>query len=414
MKKVGMIVLEVWQKIKYIIISLIVLTIISVVALSSFVLYNMNTDLIQSNVFIDNIDVSGLTKPQAVQKITTLKTLDELSLRYGKNTWDIPASDFDFVYNIEDSVNKAYLVARSNDFFENYFDIIFLKLGERKDIELTNSYDMSKIEKFVDKIAKELNSKPVEAKITAEKGNVNVIAGRDGKTLQKDTLMKEIEVAFDDSLSSVVEVDIPFAVKSPKLKYSTLKNINGLIASYETRYSTLEYERSHNIENAANILDKQLLMPGQEVSFMKSVGDISWYNGFMMANVIVNNKYEQGMGGGICQVSTTLYNALIESGVEIKERKNHSLPVKYVPLGRDATVATNSPDLKYINNYDFPIYIRNYASNGVMKSEIYGDTTKAQKVQIYTQYVGGRVVTYKVENGKSVILSSDVYSRPSV
>jgi len=366
---------------------------------------------ISKNVYINNVNVSGLTKEEAIAKVNSNVKLQDLTLIYGKHKFSKDFNEIGFKYSVDKAVNEAFSVAKSINFFENISTLIKLNMGDRKDIKLSHEYDEKLLDKFIADISKKLNTNPKEATIFAANGKVTVTAGKDGKVVQKEKLINDINEAINTAVTPFVEVKISFITKSPKLKYSDLKQVNGLIASYQTRYSMADYGRSHNIENAAMILDKQVIMPGEEVSFLNRLGDISWYNGFSSANIIVNNKYVKGMGGGVCQVSTTLYNALIQSGVEIKERKNHSLAVHYVPLGRDATVASGSVDLKYKNSYDFPIYIRNYASNGIMRSEIYGDTTKVSKIQIYTAYYGGSVVTYKIQDGKKTIISSDWYSR---
>lgn len=399
--------MQLLKKLKYIIIVLSIL----VVALYLYIAFSMIGDKIPKNVYINNVDVSLLTKEEAIEKVNSNVKLQELTLQYGKNKFSKDFDKINFRYDVEKGVEEAFAVAKDTDFFKNILTIIQLNMGDRRDIRLGYEYDEKKLDKFITDISKKLNSNPKEATITASKGKVKVTAGKDGKIVQKQKLLEDINSAIESATTPFVDVNISFITKSPKLKYADLKQINGLIASYQTRYSTADYGRSHNIENAAAILDKKIIMPGEEVSFLKSLGDINWYNGFMRATIIVNNEYVQGMGGGVCQVSTTLYNALLQGGVEIKERKNHSLAVHYAPLGRDATVATGSTDLKYKNSYDFPIYIRNYASNGVMRSEIYGDTTKVKKIELYTSYHKGAVVTYKIQDGKKTIISSDWYTR---
>jgi len=399
--------LQLLKKLKYIII---ILTIF-VVALYLYIAFLMMGNKIAKNVYINNVNVSDLTKEEAVAKVNADVKLQDLTLIYGKHKFSKDFDGIGFKYSVDKAVNEAFSVAKSINFFDNISTLIKLNMGDRKDIKLSYEYNEKLLDKFIAEISKKLNTNPKEATIFAANGKVTVTPGKDGKVVQKEKLIKDINEAINTAVTPFIEVKISFIKKSPKMKYSDLKQVNGLIASYQTRYSTADYARSHNIENAAMILDKQVIMPGEEVSFLNRLGDISWYNGFSRANIIVNNKYVKGMGGGVCQVSTTLYNALIQGGVEIKERRNHSLAVNYVPLGRDATVASGSADLKYKNCYDFPIYIRNYASRGVMRSEIYGDTTKVSKIQIYTAYYGGSVVTYKIQDGKKTVLSSDWYSK---
>ena len=179
-------------------------------------------------------------------------------------------------------------------------------------------------------------------------------------------------------------------------------------------------------------------MPGEEVSFLNTLGTVSQQNGFKISKIIVNNEFQDGVGGGVCQVSSTLYNALLMSGMGITSRTNHTFPIVYIPTGRDATVANDGPDLKYKNNYDFPIFIKNYAYNGHMVSEVYGNVEKAKKYEIYSEitsstppnviytndntiekgkevvedkgHIGYTAVTYRIINGQKLVVSRDTYA----
>lgn len=137
-------------------------------------------------------------------------------------------------------------------------------MGDRKDIKLSYEYDEKLLDKFIADISKKLN--PKEATIFAANGKVTVTPGKDG-VVQKEKLINDINGAINTAATPFIKVKISFITKSPKMKYSDLKQVNGLIASYQTRYSTADYARSHNIENAAMILDKQVIMPGEEVLF---------------------------------------------------------------------------------------------------------------------------------------------------
>ena len=178
-------------------------------------------------------------------------------------------------------------------------------------------------------------------------------------------------------------------------------------------------------------------MPGDEISFQHLLGEVSTSNGFKSAKIIINNEYKDGIGGGVCQVSSTLYNALLLGGIDITQRTNHSFPIGYVPVGRDATIATPGPDLKYKNNNPFPVLIKTYAGGGIMTAQIYGDTTKSKKVDIYSEvtstvppnvvykndpnlpkgkeeiedpgHTGYTSVTYKIVDGQKSVISRDRY-----
>ncbi len=372
-------------------------------------LIHTNDGYIYRNVSINNIDVSGLTKSDATELLENKFKLEDLKIHYKDKIWKEKFSNLGFYYDIKKAVDDAYDIGRADTILNNTIDIIGLYIGSNQDVHMGYVKDNDKLKSVIKRISEYIDSEPVQAVIDANRGKIKIKAGKDGKRVKQEELFKNIENTISNSSINSIDVDIPIDTISPKLKYNQLKNINGMIAVYETRYPIKNISRSHNIAVTANKLDKQLIMPNQEISFLKILGDVTVAQGFSRATIIVNNKFVDGVGGGVCQVSTTLYNAVLESGLTVKERTHHSLPVHYVPLGRDATVAEGAPDLKYKNEYDFPVYIRMYASNGIMRTEVYGDTTRARNIKIYSRVYGKSAVTYAVENGKTKVISRDVY-----
>lgn len=372
-------------------------------------LIHTNDGYIYRNVSINNIDVSGLTKSDATELLENKFKLEDLKIHYQDKIWKEKFSNLGFYYDIKKAVDDAYDIGRADTILNNTIDIIGLYIGSNQDVHMGYVKDNDKLKSVIKRISEYIDSEPVQAAIDANRGKIKIKAGKDGKRVKQEELFKNIENTISTSSSNSIDVDIPIDTISPKFKYNQLKNINGMIAVYETRYPIKNISRSHNIAVTANKLDKQLIMPNQEISFLKLLGDVTVAQGFSRATIIVNNKFVDGVGGGVCQVSTTLYNAVLESGLTVKERTHHSLPVHYVPLGRDATVAEGAPDLKYKNEYDFPVYIRMYASNGIMRTEVYGDTTRARNIKIYSRVYGKSAVTYAVENGKTKVISRDVY-----
>lgn len=372
-------------------------------------LIHTNDGYIYRNVSINNIDVSGLTKSDATELLENKFKLEDLKIHYQDKIWKEKFSNLGFYYDIKKAVDDAYDIGRADTILNNTIDIIGLYVGSNQDVHMGYVKDNDKLKSVIKRISEYIDSEPVQAAIDANRGKIKIKAGKDGKRVKQEELFKNIENTISTSSSNSIDVDIPIDTISPKFKYNQLKNINGMIAVYETRYPIKNISRAHNIAVTANKLDKQLIMPNQEISFLKLLGDVTVAQGFSRATIIVNNKFVDGVGGGVCQVSTTLYNAVLESGLTVKERTHHSLPVHYVPLGRDATVAEGAPDLKYKNEYDFPVYIRMYASNGIMRTEVYGDTTRARNIKIYSRVYGKSAVTYAVENGKTKVISRDVY-----
>ena len=149
-----------------------------------------------------------------------------------------------------------------------------------------------------------------------------------------------------------------------------------LIAEYQTEYANSAQNRKDNIKLTAKFLDGVFVDCGAEFSFNNTVGERSEKRGFKTAKIIVGGKFTEGVGGGVCQVSTTLYNAVLYAGLKITEYHAHSLPISYAPTGLDAMVSYRWADLRFINDSNFPIFIKVTADNRRIKVKIYGKKLK--------------------------------------
>jgi vancomycin resistance protein YoaR len=164
--------------------------------------------------------------------------------------------------------------------------------------------------------------------------------------------------------------------------------VNGLLAGYTTKFDTAKVNRTYNITVAAQALDGLLVMPGQVVSFNEVVGPRSSETGYKIAPVIINDEFVDDIGGGICQVSTTLFNSALLANLEIEERSSHSLPVSYVPIGRDATVSYGSLDLKFSNSTADYLYLKTTVQGEYITIKIFGNTAYKRDVTIESQVTG--------------------------
>ncbi len=169
--------------------------------------------------------------------------------------------------------------------------------------------------------------------------------------------------------------------QEPSVNEEMLRDM-GELSTYSTQFNAGEVNRSHNLYMATSSINKSMIAPQTVFSFNNTVGMRTMENGYLDALVIVGNKFEPGLGGGICQVSSTLYNACLLAGLEIIERSNHGLSVAYVPLGRDATVAYGIQDYKFRNNTDSPIYIRAITGGGTLTINIYGNLKYKKRIDI--------------------------------
>ncbi len=145
------------------------------------------------------------------------------------------------------------------------------------------------------------------------------------------------------------------------------------LGEYSTKFKLSEANRAFNIQRASNAIDNKVVLPGETFSFNSTTGPRSYKTDYKEAKAILNGKFVPSPGGGVCQVSSTLYNALLNSKLKIVERHPHSVPVSYVPFGKDATVSFDTLDLKFKNNYSFPVYIKSSVTGDTITVKIYSN-----------------------------------------
>lgn len=222
----------------------------------------------------------------------------------------------------------------------------------------------------IDKLSQIVSADGLDAAFKIENGEVVITEGRSGYVFD--------EFEATEALATLHEggeiVKIPCTPVAPKLSKEELqaKLFNAELASYSTRYNAGQVNRSKNVAVAASKLNNVIILPNETLSFNAIVGKRTEANGFKPAAEYQNGKSVTGIGGGTCQVSTTLYSAALYANLEIVSRRNHSMSVSYVPLGQDATVTDGGTDLKIKNNTSFPIKLKTSAGGGTVTVKIIG------------------------------------------
>ncbi|MCP3028626.1 VanW family protein [Halobacillus sp. A5] len=225
----------------------------------------------------------------------------------------------------------------------------------------------SKIQQLIDRLDEQIGREPVNAKI-GDSGEI--IPGEDGtRVYQKKFMEKFYEYLYANEASSI---SVPKLAVRPEVDSELLANIRTQqIGQYVTYFNSNNKERSHNIRLAAEALDSHVVFPGEVFSFNKAVGKRTKEKGYMNAPEIVKGELTEGIGGGICQLSSTLFNSVDKVGVKILERFSHSKRVPYVPPGRDATVSWYGPDFTFKNQFNQPLLIRSRVDGGQVSVTIY-------------------------------------------
>ncbi len=253
---------------------------------------------------------------------------------------------------------------------------------EEEKIELTLE-DTTNTALDADEIFEELSKEPEDAYYEKVDGKIIVHSDKPKVDLYKADLVSAIK-------SDEKEVKIKVTAKRAEITKEDLeeKLFKDEISTFSSRYSESNVSRSTNVKLATERINGVELMPGEVFSYDKTIGSRTTANGFKTAGVYINNKQELGIGGGICQVSSTLYAATLYANFEIVERVSHSLPVSYMPDGMDATISEGYIDFRFKNTSEYPVKIVATATNGTMKVSILGVKDKDIEVEVINSRTG--------------------------
>lgn len=353
-------------------------------------------NIISSNVYINGISVGDMTTDDAMSALK--KNLDPQNsnsyvlLKYGYELWRLDYKTLKISYNYQKGINDALLYSQ-NDSMKNSTtsSSVTAKASSalntkspRKDINMAFTYDKSALNNFFDMICKKIEVSPVDPKLSINGKKFKILSGKNGRMLDRDIAADAI--VQNVALSIRKAIPLKLEVVKPKHDNTSLVNIKDKLGEYTTRFSSSDVDRVTNISIAAENLNGFILMPNDIISVNKTIGPRSEDTGFKNAHVIVNDELVDGIGGGICQVSTTLYNAVLLADLKIVERTHHSIPSTYVSLGRDATISGNYKDFKFQNNTNFPIYITSKVTKSHVTFTLYGKNEHpGRKVKIITR-----------------------------
>lgn len=390
----------------------------TLIVISGYVLWKMNyvinrcDELVYPGISINEVDISYLNKGQAIKKVSSyLENLNGekvIKVQSGEKTYETDFESLGVKDNLEEVVDLAIEYGKGDSFFKKYR---YVSKGILKNFKTQIELDDNKYEGFIAVINKEQNRMPVNALIEHDWSGFKIIPHELGRTVDTDGLKVAIKEAIDaNSEDEIIIVSAEFITEYPRILEEDLKTVDSAISSYTTSFGSSSSNRCTNIEVAARYLDDIVVMPGEEFSFNKTVGAATSGKGFQYSKGIRNGVYVDEIGGGVCQVSSTLYNALLKIPVEITERRNHSKAISYVPMGRDAMISYGSSDLKFINTFEHPIVIEaivqgkqisfNLYSNSQEKKELYTIITeKARDIKPNKEIV----YDYNMSSGASVI-----------
>lgn len=387
---------------------------------------------------------------------------------------EIKLDDINGKFDVEDVVNKAYNLGRENDIVkDNYNTILIMIKGEN--LVANFSYDDELLTKKINELCLEIPDLATDSSYIIEDNKLIIKNSKSGVAIKTDEFKQELINAFSGNIKEFElpvehiekkKIDIeaihneiykeavnayyttnPFKVykeeygrdfaitldqakkllNEDKTEYEIqLKNIKpsitvadldtgafpNVLSTFTTNYGTGDANRNANIALAAKSINSTVLMPGEVFSYNDLIGECSTKTGYKTATIYLNGKLSTGVGGGICQVSTTLYNAVLRANLEIVQRRNHSLGVTYVPAGQDAMVNIGTSDFKFKNNREYPIKVVAYVGTGSITCQIQGLKQDPEyEVKLESKTIESTETKYKVETYKVLYLNGKVVSR---
>lgn len=363
-------------------------------------------EMIPEGIYIGSIYVGGFSKGQAREMIS--EVYDTVENREVTIYWDgepvtTSLEAFDVHWGIEEALNEAIRIGKSRGILSSYFATMDLKMGTFR-MELAKTVDRDKIVSFVEMTADERDVKPKNAKIELENGSFAVTEGSSGSRTNRElTVAKIVNTFINTDPEATLTVIAAVDEVEPEIKGEQLRNIQDMLGEASSIYLEPGKEhgsRANNVEVATAFINGTVLMPGEQVSTSKMMKDRTEDNGYQSGTQMYNGQMEDAIGGGVCQVASTLYNALLKAELQIDKRSNHSMIIPYLPPSKDAAIATGSKDLIFTNNTDYPIYLRGETDGSNVIFMVYGKETRP----------AGRTVEYEsVEDSRVVSEIETVY-----
>lgn len=405
-----------------------------------FAFINVNNTTFVSGISILGIDVSGLSKDYAKQKVTddvSNRLSTDVIFKHNDETYTLLPSSVGGNFDIDKVIDDAYSVGRNGNIFQNNFAILNAMINSKNFIP-DFSFNSDSFDDSISQMNSNFADGIVEPSYDISGNNLIIKSGKNGNIVDSDKIKSlfvdklifvpyntdSIEVPVFSKEANKIDIDaihseiykeaqdasyttnpyavypssngldfnisideakalitgdkdsytIPLKTLYPNVKTSDIgiEAFPNLLSSYSTSFASSSSNRATNVSLATNKINGKVLMPGEVFSFNGTVGKRTPQAGFKVAGVYMNGQVATDYGGGICQVSSTLYNAVLRANLEIVDRSNHMFEVGYVPIGTDATVSWGAPDFKFKNSRSYPIKIVTSSSNRKCVVKFYG------------------------------------------
>lgn len=338
-------------------------------------------DAIKTGIYAGDIELSGMSAEQAKaaieEYIESLGETEVTLLAAAGNEVVVTAGELGITWANPQLVDEAAEIGTHGNVIERYKILKDLQ-HENKVYPILLSFDLQAINDILTDQCARYDVKAVNYSLKRENGEFQLIEGQTGYMLDVETSIDRVNDYLTqnwDHQPCRIELDV--AVEQPQGSAEELAQVKDVLGSFTTAYTSSGASRCANVENGCKLVNGTVIYPGEEFSFYTAVAPFSEKNGYYMAGSYVSGKVVDSLGGGICQVSTTLYNAVLLAELDVTERHNHSMVVSYVARSADAAIAESAgKDFRFVNNLDYPVYIEGYTSGKKLTFNIYGKETR--------------------------------------
>ena len=338
------------------------------------------TATINRGVYAEDIDLSGLTYKEARSKVEDRiaelrgRSINLTSINDRVTT--VTAGDFGIKWSNSDILLEAIGLGKRGNVIARYKANKDLEV-EHKVYDINITADKSYVKNVIQAESDACGSDAKDATMTRENGVFHITEGQEGYGIDVDASVEAVMNRMDNWDKNDCTIELVSGLIQPKGTAADLEKIQDLLGHFSTSFSSSGKERSGNVRNGTKLINGKLLYPGEQLSVYETVSPFTEENGYFLAGSYLNGLVVESLGGGICQVSSTLYNAVIRAELQVDERSNHSMIVSYVDMSADAAISGTAKDFKFTNSLENPIFIEGYTTDDKqVVFNIYGVETR--------------------------------------
>ncbi|HEY0076564.1 MAG TPA: VanW family protein [Abditibacteriaceae bacterium] len=344
---------------------------------------------IAPNLFIADVPVGSLTREEAIKNLKARFGKSSVKLEAPGRKWHLTLHELGGTPDFNRVVNNAYWFGRSGNPLQDLPRLMKANFDERH-LPLGVRWNKAQLKRRMRQVAKAYHRPARDAKLEVKDVGVIIQPEINGRELNVGETLARLQRRYD---LHHTKIEASVRAVKPRLTAASLEGADVKLGSFGTRFNRGLIGRTRNIHVASATIDGKVLMPGDTFSFNASTGERTWEKGYRMAHIFERkpgkkeSEVVDGLAGGVCQVSTTLYNAVrkgnrkVDSALKIVQRESHSLPVPYIASGLDATVAWPNRDFKFQNTLPHPIYLRSAVNGSRLNISVWARMPQSAAIQ---------------------------------